>query len=105
MEIASRKFDRFRQKVNEKLGAQEVMTTTSEEFKALETEMNLRHEGMDRLQKSMNLYVQAFAKRRESDDRDKMLPGGHLGATMINHGQDFQPDSEFGNCLISMPAK
>lgn len=101
MDIASRKFDRFRQKVNEKLGAQEVMTTTSEEFKALEQEMNLRHEGMDRLQKSMNLYVQAVAKRKESDDRDKLLPVGHLGATMVNHGQDFQPDSEFGNCLIS----
>jgi hypothetical protein len=45
MDIASRKFDRFRQKVNEKLGAQEVQTTTSDEFKQLETEMNLRHEG------------------------------------------------------------
>jgi len=45
MDIASRKFDRFRQKVNEKLGAQEVQTTTSEEFKQLEAEMNLRHEG------------------------------------------------------------
>lgn len=45
MDIASRKFDRFRQKVNEKLGAQEVQTTTSDEFKQLEAEMNLRHEG------------------------------------------------------------
>ena len=58
--------------------------------------------GMDRLQKSMNLYVQAMAKRKESDDRDKLLPVGNLGSAMVAHGQDFQPDSEFGNCLISM---
>jgi len=45
MDIASRKFDRFRQKVNEKLGGQEVQTTMSDEFKQLEAEMNLRHEG------------------------------------------------------------
>lgn len=57
--------------------------------------------GMEKLQKAMTLYVQGLAKRKESDDRDKLLPVGYLGATMIGHGQDFQPDSEFGNCLIS----
>ena len=57
---------------------------------------------MEKLQKAMTLYVQALAKRKEADDRDKLLPVGYLGATMIGHGQDFQMDSEFGNCLISM---
>ena len=50
----------------------------------------------------MTLYVQALAKRKEADDRDKLLPVGYLGSTMIGHGQDFQLDSEFGSCLISM---
>jgi hypothetical protein len=22
-----------------------------------------------------------------------------LGSTMVTHGEDFEPDSEFGNCL------
>jgi hypothetical protein len=48
MDIATRKFDRLRQKVNEKLGAQEVMTTTSDSFKQMEEEMSLRYEGIVR---------------------------------------------------------
>ena len=40
----NKKFDRFRQWGREKLGA-EIQTGTTEDFKALETEMNLRHEG------------------------------------------------------------
>jgi len=50
MDIATRKFDRLRQKVNEKLGGQEVMTTTSESFRQMEDEMSLRYEGMVSLQ-------------------------------------------------------
>ena len=48
----------------------------------------------------MTLYVKSIS-RKEAEDREKMLPVGFLGSTMISHGQDFQPDSEFGNCLIS----
>jgi hypothetical protein len=46
----------------------------------------------------MSLYVKHIGKKAESDDRDK-LPLGYLGATMVSHGQDFAPDSEFGSCL------
>lgn len=40
----NKKFDRFRQWTAEKMG-QEARTTNNEDFKALETEMNLRHTG------------------------------------------------------------
>jgi len=56
---------------------------------------------MDRLHKSMSMYVKAVGKKSEGEDRDKLLPVGYLGATMVSHGHDFSPDSEFGNCLIS----
>jgi hypothetical protein len=56
--------------------------------------------GMEKLQKSMTVYVKSLSKRTEEDSREKLLPVGYLGATMIAHGQDFQHDSEFGNCLI-----
>ena len=42
----NKKFDRLKQWTNEKMGA-EARTGLSDEFKALELEMNLRHEGMD----------------------------------------------------------
>ena len=41
----TKKFDRLKQWTNEKMGA-EARTGLSDEFKALEVEMNLRHEGM-----------------------------------------------------------
>jgi hypothetical protein len=58
---------------------------------------------MDRLQKSMNVYIKSLSRRGETfDDKEKGLPVSYLGRTMIAHGEDFDPDSEFGNCLIGM---
>lgn len=97
----NKKFDRLKQWTNEKMGA-EARTGLSDEFKALEVEMNLRHEGMDKMQRAMAVYVKSLSKRAEGDDKEKQLPGGHLGSSMVTHGEDFEPDSEFGNCLSSL---
>lgn len=40
----NRKFDRFKQWAGERMGG-EVKTSLSDDFKAMETEMNVRHEG------------------------------------------------------------
>ena len=59
--------------------------------------------GMERLQRSMNQYIKWMGRHLEpSEDRDKSLPVGYLGRTMVSHGEEYQPDSEFGNCLITM---
>lgn len=58
---------------------------------------------MQRLQKSMTAYVKTLSKRNEGDDKEKSLPVAYLGSTMVRHGEDFEDDSEFGQCLISMP--
>ena len=52
------------------------------------------------MQRAMNTYVKAISKRNEGDDKEKTLPIGHLGTTMVSHGEDFEGDSEFGQCLI-----
>ncbi|KAJ4400312.1 hypothetical protein N0V91_008771 [Didymella pomorum] len=97
----NKKFGRFKQWAGEKMGG-EARTGTSEEFRALEMEMELRHEGMDKMQKAMAVYVKSISKRAEGADKEKQLPGGHLGSSMVTHGEDFEPDSEFGNCLSSL---
>ncbi|KAF2446422.1 BAR-domain-containing protein [Karstenula rhodostoma CBS 690.94] len=99
--LVNKKLGRFKQWAGEKMGG-EVRTGVSDDFKALETEMNLRHEGMDRMQRSMTVYVKSLSERAQGTDREKMLPGGHLGSSMVSHGEDFEPDSEFGNCLSSL---
>lgn len=51
----------------------------------------------------MNQYVKWISRHVEaSEDKEKGLPVGYLGRTMVSHGEEFQPDSEFGNCLITM---
>jgi BAR domain len=59
--------------------------------------------GMEKLHKSMNLYVKAISKRNEVEDKEKSLPVAYLGRVMINHGEDFENESEFGQCLIGTP--
>jgi hypothetical protein len=55
---------------------------------------------MERLHKSMTGYTKSLSKRNEGDDKEKTLPVSYLGSTMIGHGEEFEGDSEFGNCLI-----
>ena len=56
---------------------------------------------MERLQRSMTAYVKSLSKRSEGEDKEKNLPVGYLGSTMTAHGEDFEEDSEFGQCLQS----
>ena len=51
---------------------------------------------------AMNSYVKSISKRTEGEEKDKVLPIGILGSAMATHGEDFEPDSEFGQCLIAM---
>ncbi|KFY14386.1 hypothetical protein V492_02661, partial [Pseudogymnoascus sp. VKM F-4246] len=97
----NKRLDRVKQWAGEKIGA-ESKTSVSDEFRSLETEMQLRHDGMDKMHKSTTAYIKSLSKRNEGDDREKVLPVARLGQTLANHGDDFEPDSEFGNCLIAM---
>ncbi|KAI9826927.1 MAG: hypothetical protein M1832_005866 [Thelocarpon impressellum] len=98
---AVKKLDRFKQWAGERMGG-EAKTSVSDDFRALEEEMTYRHEGMERLQRSMTLYVKSLSKTKEAEDKEKSLPVANLGSTMVTHGEDFENDSEFGSCLISM---
>jgi hypothetical protein len=98
----TKKFDRAFQWAGERMGT-EAKTCHSDEFKQLEAEMTVRHEGMDRLSKSMNTYIKWLSRRGETyDDGEKGVPDAYLGRTMVRHGEDFDHDSEFGRCLITM---
>ncbi|KAJ5689162.1 hypothetical protein N7462_003554 [Penicillium macrosclerotiorum] len=103
----NKRIGRFKQWAGERMGG-EVKTNQTDDFKAMETEMNVRHEGhssvkiagVDRIYKSMTAYVKAISKRSEGDDKEKTLPVAHLGSDMVSHGEDFDGNSEIGQCLI-----
>lgn len=96
--IVNKKLDRFKQWAGERMGG-EVKTNTTDNFKALEIEMDLRQHGMEKMQESMNIYIKAVSKRTELEKKDKTLPIAYMGASMVTHGEDFEHDSEFGQCL------
>jgi len=50
----------------------------------------------------MSVYIKSMSKRKESDDKEKMLPVDVLAQAMIAHGEEFEQDSLFGTCLTSM---
>lgn len=53
------------------------------------------------MHKSMTSYMKSMSKRNEIGDREKVLPVAYMAQAMLHHGEDFEPDSTFGNCLIS----
>ncbi|KIW17076.1 hypothetical protein PV08_04267 [Exophiala spinifera] len=94
----NKKLDRFKQWAGERMGG-EVKTSVSDDFKALEMEMGLRQDGLEKMLKSMNGYMKAISKRSEVEGKEKTLPIAYLGGTMIAHGEDFEPDSDYGQSL------
>ncbi|KAJ5795106.1 hypothetical protein N7457_001705 [Penicillium paradoxum] len=95
----NKRIGRFKQWAGERMGG-EAKTCLSDDFKAMETEMGVRQEGVDRIHKSMTSYVKALSKRNEGDDKEKTLPIAHLGGSMVAHGEDYDGHSEYGQCLI-----
>lgn len=60
---------------------------------------------MGRLQKSTNVYVKWITRRCDAfEDKERNTPAAFFGRAMTVHSEDFEPDSEFGNCLASMGA-
>lgn len=51
------------------------------------------------MHKAMTVYVKAISKRSEGDDKERNLPIGYMGGSMVAHGGDFDMYSEFGQCL------
>jgi len=124
MNIASKKFGKFQQWGKEKMGG-DSKSGVSEGFKALEQEMNLRHEGekelgvlgstkvtystnhnpgLEKMHSSMTTYVKQLNKRTEGDGKEKATPIAYLGTAMSRHGEVFEEGNKFGECLMHFGA-
>jgi hypothetical protein len=115
----NKKFDRFKQWGRERLGGDGSKTDQGDEFRMLETEMALRNDGkisslpllttcpngnagMERLANCSIHYIKSLSRRDAGEAKEKQLPIGYFGSTLVSHGEDFEPDSEFGQCLSSL---
>ena len=58
--------------------------------------------GMERLNDSTSSYLKSLSKRDAGETKEKQTSIAFFGSTMVSHGDDFDPDSEFGQCLLSL---
>lgn len=58
--------------------------------------------GLDRINKASNTYIKTLSKRDQYEGREKQMPVAYFGNSLVAHGDDFEPDSEFGQCLSSL---
>lgn len=92
----------MRQWADEVVGAKDKATLTGE-AKELELEIDVRKEGLQRLQLAAEQYHRSIFKKKLSialDDPDKVLPRDAFGMTMVRHGEDFADDSLLGQALV-----
>ncbi|KAG6011619.1 hypothetical protein E4U43_008216 [Claviceps pusilla] len=58
---------------------------------------------MENLQKATNIYSKWISRRCDTfEDKSRSPPCAFLGRTMAAHGNDFEPESEFGHYLASI---
>ena len=70
---------------------------TSEEFKRLEQETDLRREFTEKVHDSLTTYLKTMGKRKESlTDKSKKLPLESLADAMIHYGTMLHEDSMYG---------
>lgn len=51
----------------------------------------------------MTGYVKWLSRRCDNaEDKERGTPASLLGRTMASHGEEFEPDSDVGNCLVSL---
>ena len=58
--------------------------------------------GMDRMQSATSVYIKSLSKRDQGESKDKQVAVGHFGSTLASHGDDFEHDSDFGQCLSGL---
>ncbi|KAJ3837334.1 hypothetical protein F5878DRAFT_622636 [Lentinula raphanica] len=102
--MASKQLGKLRQWAGEVISSREK-TIISEEFEELEQDVELRRGGVERLFLASKGYHHSLTKKKDNlalDDPEKLLPLDTLGIVMINHGDEFGTDSEFGSCLTKL---
>ncbi|KAJ3172357.1 hypothetical protein HK101_011149 [Irineochytrium annulatum] len=78
------------------------MEETSEEFKKLEMETELRRDHTEKIFGACNEHLKAMSRRKDLMAKDARLPTEQLAATMIGFGSVLHEDSDYGRSLISV---
>lgn len=95
---------KLRQWAGEKISSRDK-TIVTDEFKDIEQDIELRKEGILKLQAAAEDYQHVLSKKKEStaaQETEKLMPLDVLGIVMISHGEEFGDDSAFGTSLVKL---
>ncbi|KAJ3052528.1 hypothetical protein HK097_006094 [Rhizophlyctis rosea] len=101
MATIGKKFGQLRQWTGEKIGSTQ-RTETSEEFKRLEHETELRHECIEKVHDSVSLYLRQLEKTKADriGSKDKRTPLENLAEAMMHFGNMLYEESNYGQALV-----
>lgn len=95
---------KLRQWAGEKISSRDK-TIVADEFKDIEQDIELRKEGILKLQAAAEDYQHVLSKKKElivAQETEKLMPLDVLGIVMISHGEEFGEDSAFGTSLVKL---
>ncbi|KIJ64304.1 hypothetical protein HYDPIDRAFT_112290 [Hydnomerulius pinastri MD-312] len=102
--MATKQLGKFRQWAGEKISSRDK-TVVVDELKELEQDVELRKQGILRLQAASEDYHHVLSKKKESPasgEAEKLMPIDALGIVMVTHGDEFGDDSAFGTSLVKL---
>ncbi|KAF8555166.1 BAR-domain-containing protein [Imleria badia] len=103
--MASKQLGKFRQWAGEKISSRDKTVVMEDELRELEQDIELRKQGILRLQAASEDYHHVLSKKKESPssgEAEKLMPLDALGIVMVTHGEDYGDDSAFGACLVAL---
>ncbi|KAG8215420.1 hypothetical protein J3R82DRAFT_9028 [Butyriboletus roseoflavus] len=96
--MASKQLGKLRQWAGEKIYSRDKTVVVGGDLKELEQDIELRKQGIIRLQAASEDYHHVLSKKKESPssgEPDKLMPLDALGMVMVTHGEEYADDSFF----------
>ncbi|KAI0312224.1 hypothetical protein OF83DRAFT_676611 [Amylostereum chailletii] len=102
--MASKRLGRLRQWAGEVISLKDKSSAT-EETKELEQDIEIRRDGLRRIQLTATEFHHNIAKKKVSEaleEDEKFAPRDALGIIMITHGEEFGEESPYGASLAKL---
>ncbi|KAL4078045.1 hypothetical protein J3A83DRAFT_4186284 [Scleroderma citrinum] len=102
--MASKQLGKLKQWAGEKISTRDK-SVVADEFRELEQDIELRKQGMLRLQAATQAYHHVLSKKKVSPvsgETEKLMAIDALGIVMVSHGEEFGEDSTFGTSLTTL---
>ncbi|KAI9009780.1 hypothetical protein BC832DRAFT_538812 [Gaertneriomyces semiglobifer] len=98
MASIGKKFGQLRQWTNERMGSSQK-TETSDEFKRLEHETDVRRDFTEKVYDALTFYLTSLGKRKETG-KAKKLPMEVMAEAMLHFGALLHEESRYGRSLV-----